>query len=171
MYLSGIKQDLNEPLRSFLARWQKEVQAVDDLEDNTLLILFMENLRLGKLYTNLHTEWPTSYAHAIQRANRHVDVEDKGGSSRPKKPGVEEQRAGKFDKSRLGRQETGRNPERSGILRFRQQPVTVQEVQALSPPPEVRPGDKPETAGQCLGTDKYCRLHRSITHSTKECVF
>lgn len=72
---------------------------VDDLDNNTLLILFMESLRLGKLYTNLHTDWPTSYAHAIQRANRHADMEDaikqkrlQEGSSRPKMPRVEEPR-------------------------------------------------------------------------------
>ncbi|XP_031124256.1 uncharacterized protein LOC116026971 [Ipomoea triloba] len=145
MYLSRIKQDPNEPLRSFLARWQKDVQAVDDLDDNTMVILFIENLRLGKLYTNLHTNWPTSYAQAIQRANRHADAEDaikqkriqEGGSSQPKRPRAKEPCPRKFDKSRLGRQETGRNPERSGVPSFHQQPVAVQEIQAQPPPQEV----------------------------------
>ncbi|XP_031106186.1 uncharacterized protein LOC116010822 [Ipomoea triloba] len=135
MYLSGVKQDPNESLRSFLVRWQKEVHTVDDLDNKTMLILFMQNLRFEKLYTNLHTEWSSSYAQAIQRTNRHADAEDairqkriqEGGLSRPKKPRLEETRAERFDKSRLGRQETSWNPERSGVLLFRQQSVAVQE--------------------------------------------
>lgn len=49
---------------------------MDDLDDNTMVIMFIENLRLGKMYTNLHTNWLTSYAQAIQRTNQHADAKD-----------------------------------------------------------------------------------------------
>ncbi|XP_031111902.1 uncharacterized protein LOC116015874 [Ipomoea triloba] len=154
MYMFRVMQDPNESLRSFLARWQKEVHTVDDLDDKTMLILFMENLRLGKLYTYLHTEWSSSYAQAIQRANQQADTEDttkqkkiqEGGSSRLKKPRLEEPRTGRFDKSRLGRQETSRNPEKTGVPSFHQQPIAVQEVQA-QPLSEIRPTNTPPTVG------------------------
>ncbi|XP_019196055.1 PREDICTED: uncharacterized protein LOC109189888 [Ipomoea nil] len=76
MTLTTIQQGEAETLKEFLKRWQKEVQAVEDLDDRTTLTLFKEALRSGDLFTSLRRETPDTYAQAIQRANKYAETEE-----------------------------------------------------------------------------------------------
>lgn len=79
MHLSTVKQrggGGGEPLRKFLARWQKETQMVEGLDDKSALALFMEALQVGFLYESLRNDTLPTYALAIKRTNRYVNTEE-----------------------------------------------------------------------------------------------
>nr|GLL39844.1 uncharacterized protein LOC109150821 [Ipomoea trifida] len=71
-HLSGVHQDEGETLKAYLARWQKEVQTIKRLDEQVAITLFMEFLRAGKLFIDLHNDRPKTYVEAILRASRQV---------------------------------------------------------------------------------------------------
>nr|GME12992.1 uncharacterized protein LOC109150821 [Ipomoea batatas]GME14928.1 uncharacterized protein LOC109150821 [Ipomoea batatas] len=75
-HLSGISQDEGEALKTYLARWQKEVQTIEGLDEQVSITFFMESLRAGKLFIDLHNGRPKTYVEAIQRASRQADTEE-----------------------------------------------------------------------------------------------
>ncbi|XP_031096954.1 uncharacterized protein LOC116001204 [Ipomoea triloba] len=75
-HLSGISQDEGEALKTYLARWQKEVQTIEGLDEQVAITFFMESLRAGKLFIDLHNDRPRTYVEAIQRASRQADTEE-----------------------------------------------------------------------------------------------
>lgn len=64
-HLNGVHQDEGETLRSYLARWQKEVQAIERLDEQIAITFFMESLQARKLYVDLHNDRPKTYVEAI----------------------------------------------------------------------------------------------------------
>ncbi|XP_019151745.1 PREDICTED: uncharacterized protein LOC109148386 [Ipomoea nil] len=68
-HLGDIHQDEGESLKTYLARWQKEIQSIEEVEDQTALTFFIESLRSGQLYRDLRiiarqrtrklSRWPT----------------------------------------------------------------------------------------------------------------
>lgn len=61
-------------MKAFIARWQKEVQSVEELDDKLVLAMFIKALRVGNLYVSLKMDTPASYAMAIRWANRYDDT-------------------------------------------------------------------------------------------------
>nr|GMD48444.1 uncharacterized protein LOC109150821 [Ipomoea batatas] len=75
-HLSGISQDEGEALKTYLTRWQKEVQTIEGLDEQVAITFFMESLRAGKLFIDLHNDRPKTYVEAMQRASRQADTEE-----------------------------------------------------------------------------------------------
>nr|GLL37866.1 uncharacterized protein LOC109149038 [Ipomoea trifida] len=75
-HLSGISQDEGEALKTYLTRWQKEVQTIEGLDEQVAITFFMESLRAGKLFMDLHNDRPKTYVEAMQRASRQADTEE-----------------------------------------------------------------------------------------------
>lgn len=75
-HLSGIHQDEGETLRSYLTRWQKEVQSIEGLDEQVVITFFMESLRARKLFVDLHIDRSKTYVEAIQRASSQADTEE-----------------------------------------------------------------------------------------------
>nr|GLL21802.1 uncharacterized protein LOC109149038 [Ipomoea trifida] len=48
-HLSGISQDEGEALKTYLTRWQKEVQTIEGLDEQVAITFFMESLRADHL--------------------------------------------------------------------------------------------------------------------------
>ncbi|XP_031124240.1 uncharacterized protein LOC116026954 [Ipomoea triloba] len=206
-HLSGISQDEGEALKTYLARWQKEVQIIEGLDEQVAITFFMESLRAGKLFIDLHNDRPKTYVEAIQRASRQADTEEAvrqkrqreaAGSSakqsrpdsrsraEPERPSRTEVRRG-AEPERPSRTEVRRGAERVGAPPPRltvgaervgappprltvAQPV--HEVKdTLPPPPPLKPGDQPEILPPGRVPTKYCRYHRSTTHTTEECFY
>ncbi|XP_019194875.1 PREDICTED: uncharacterized protein LOC109188701 [Ipomoea nil] len=74
-HLGDIHQDEGESLKTYLARWQKEIQSIEEVEDQTALTFFIESLRSGQLYRDLRDNRPATYAEAIQMANKRANTE------------------------------------------------------------------------------------------------
>ncbi|XP_019154342.1 PREDICTED: uncharacterized protein LOC109150821 [Ipomoea nil] len=74
-HLEDIHQDEGETLKAYLARWQKEIQSIEEVEDQTALTFFIESLRSGQLYQDLRDNRPATYAKAIHMANKRANTE------------------------------------------------------------------------------------------------
>ncbi|XP_019172919.1 PREDICTED: uncharacterized protein LOC109168362 [Ipomoea nil] len=97
-HLGDIRQDEGESLKAYLARWQKEIQSIEEVEDQTALTFFIESLRSGQLYRDLRDNRPATYAEAVQMANKRANTEqamknkrqrEVGGSASGKRTRVE----------------------------------------------------------------------------------
>ncbi|XP_019171916.1 PREDICTED: uncharacterized protein LOC109167352 [Ipomoea nil] len=70
-HLGDIHQDEGELLKTYLARCQKEIQSIEEVEDQTALTFVIESIRSGQLYHNR----PATYAEAIHMANKRANNE------------------------------------------------------------------------------------------------
>ncbi|XP_031116588.1 uncharacterized protein LOC116020244 [Ipomoea triloba] len=179
LHLSRVHQDEGEALKTYLARWQKEVQTIEGLDEQVVITFFMESLRAGKLFIDLHNDRPKTYVEAIQRASRQVDTEEavrqkrqrEAAGSSSTKPQPESR--SRTEPERTSRTKTRRGPARVGVPPHR--PTVAQPVHevkdSLPPPPPLKPGDQPEVLPPGGVSSKYCRYHRSTTHTTNECSY
>ncbi|XP_019168186.1 PREDICTED: uncharacterized protein LOC109163917 [Ipomoea nil] len=73
-HLGDILQEEGESLKTYLARWQKEIQSIEEVEDQTALTFFIESLRSGQLYRDLRDNRPATYAEAIHMTNKRANT-------------------------------------------------------------------------------------------------
>ncbi|XP_031120230.1 uncharacterized protein LOC116023375 [Ipomoea triloba] len=178
-HLSGISQDEGEALKTYLARWQKEVQTIEGLDEQVAITFFMESLRAGKLFIDLHNDRPKTYVEAIQRASRQADTEEAVRQKRQREvAGSSAKRSRPDSRSRAEPERPSRTEVRWGAERVGALPPRltvaqpVHEVKdTLPPPPPLKPGDQPEILPPGGVQAKYCRYHRSTTHTTEECFY
>ncbi|XP_019178352.1 PREDICTED: uncharacterized protein LOC109173566 [Ipomoea nil] len=173
-HLGDVHQEEGESLKTYLARWQKEIQSV---EDQTALTFFIESLQSGQLYRDLRDNRPATYAEAIHMANKrantaqamkHKRQREVGGSTGGKRTRAET----KERRPKVARQSEVRRPyDRPAVHPYRPAPQhPVHEVQAVAPPPSPLTDDR-VTNEETGKTSKYCRYHKSYTHSTEECFY
>ncbi|XP_031127587.1 uncharacterized protein LOC116029683 [Ipomoea triloba] len=155
--------DPREHLVSYQAKMQqKEVQTIEGLDEQVAIIFFMESLRAGKLFIDLHNDRLKTYVEAIQRASRQADMEE---AVRQKRSRAELERPSGTE-VRRGSERVGAPPPRPTISQL------VHEVKdTLPPPPPLKPWDQPEVLPPRGVSSKYCRYHWSTTHTTDECSY
>ncbi|XP_019166540.1 PREDICTED: uncharacterized protein LOC109162276 [Ipomoea nil] len=141
-HLGDIHQEEGEPLKAYLARWQKEIQSIEEVEDQTALTIFIESLRSGQLYRDLRDNRPARYAEAIHMANKRANTEQAMKHKRQRK--VRGSASGKRTRTETKerRPEVARRPkvrrpyDRPIVHPYRPTPQhPVHEVQAVAPPP------------------------------------
>ncbi|XP_031120832.1 uncharacterized protein LOC116024068 [Ipomoea triloba] len=171
--------DPREHLVSYQAKMQKEIQTIEGLDEQVAITFFIESLRAGKLFIDLHNDKPKTYVEAIQRASRQADTKEavkpkrhnEAAESSSKKPRPDPR--GRTEHERSSRPEGRWAPERAGAPPYR--PTVAQSVQeekrSLPPPPPLKPGDQPEILPLEEAPSKYCRYQRSATHTTEECSY
>ncbi|XP_019181992.1 PREDICTED: uncharacterized protein LOC109177146 [Ipomoea nil] len=175
--LENVHQDEGESLKTYLARWQKEIQSIEEVEDQTALTFFIESLRSGQLYRDLQDNRPARYAEAIHMANKRANTEqamkhkrqrEVGGSAGGKRTRVET----KERRREVARRPEVRRPYDNPIVHpYRPAPQhPVHEVQAVAPPPPP-PTDDRVTNEEAGKISKYCRYHKSYTRSMEECFY
>ncbi|XP_019184506.1 PREDICTED: uncharacterized protein LOC109179474 [Ipomoea nil] len=141
-HLGDVHQEEGESLKTYLARWKKEIQSIEEVEDQTALTFFIESLRSGQLYRDLRDNRPATYAEAIHMANERANTEqamkhkrqrEVGGSASGKRTRVET----KERRPEAPRQPEVRRPyDRPVIHPYRPTPQhPVHEIQAAAPPP------------------------------------
>ncbi|XP_019150235.1 PREDICTED: uncharacterized protein LOC109147053 [Ipomoea nil] len=176
-HLGDVHQEEGESLKTYLVRWQKEIQYIEEVEDQTALTFFIESLRSGQLYQDLRDNRPATYAEAIDMANKRANTEqtmkhkrqrEVGGSAGGKRTRAET----KERRPEGARRPEGRRPYDKPIVHpYRTVPQhPVHEVQAVAPPPPP-PTDDRVTNEETGKNSKYCRYHKSYTHSTEECFY
>ncbi|XP_031116523.1 uncharacterized protein LOC116020181 [Ipomoea triloba] len=139
----------------------------------------MESLRAGKLFIDLHNDRPKTYVEAIQRASRQADTEEAVRQKRQREAaGSSAKRSRPESRSRTESERPSRTEVRRGFERVGAPPPRptiaqpVHEVKdTLPPPPPLKPGDQPEILLPGGVSSKYCRYHRSTTHTTDECSY
>ncbi|XP_019188934.1 PREDICTED: uncharacterized protein LOC109183296 [Ipomoea nil] len=176
-HLGDVHQEEGESLKTYLARWQKEIQSIEEVKDQTALTFFIESLRSGQLYRDLRDNRPATYAEAIHMASKRANTEQAMKHKRQREVGGSA--SGKRTRAEIKerRLEATRRPE---VRRPYNRPVVhpyrpalerpVHEIQAVAPPPPP-PIDDHTVNDEAGKTSKYCHYHKSYTHSTEECFY
>ncbi|VFQ66040.1 unnamed protein product [Cuscuta campestris] len=74
-YLSTAGQRESENLTQFLTRWKEEVDKVEEMDDKTVLSLFLNGLRAGELYKEFCRKPPTTHQEAYHTAWEFAEAE------------------------------------------------------------------------------------------------
>ncbi|XP_023928268.1 uncharacterized protein LOC112039615 [Quercus suber] len=104
--LMSIKQQEDEMLRSYIARFNKEALSIDEADDKILMTAFTNGLRKGKFLFSLYKNDPKTMSNVLYRATKYMNAEDAllAREERPKKRERQEDT----------RQERGRKMARTG---------------------------------------------------------
>ncbi|XP_019184807.1 PREDICTED: uncharacterized protein LOC109179767 [Ipomoea nil] len=173
-HLGDIHQDEGESLKTYLARWQKDIQSIKEVEDQTALTFFIESLRSGQLYRDLRDNRPATYAEAIHMANteqamKYKQQREVSGTSGGKRTRTVVRENHREDQP--SRREARRIYYRTNTHSYRPPPPRpVHEVKTSEPPPPPQPVE--HTASADPGkTSKYCHCHKTYTHNTEDCYY
>ncbi|XP_019150582.1 PREDICTED: uncharacterized protein LOC109147379 [Ipomoea nil] len=141
-HLGDVHQEEGESLKTYLARWQKEIQSIEEVEDQTALTFFIESLRSGQLYRDLRDNRPATYVEVIHMANKQANTEQAMKHKRQREIGGSANGKRTRAKTKERRPDPSRRPEarrpydRPSIHPYRLTPQhLVQEVRAVAPPP------------------------------------
>ena len=74
--LVSIKQREDETLRSYIARFNKEVLSIDEVDDKILVAAFTKGLRKGKFLFSLYKNDPKTMSNVLYRATKYMNAED-----------------------------------------------------------------------------------------------
>ena len=75
-YLMSIKQREDETLRSYIARFNKEVLSIDEADDKILVAAFTNGLRKGKFLFSLYKINPKTMSNVVYKATKYMNAED-----------------------------------------------------------------------------------------------
>jgi len=72
----SIKQRENETLRSYIARFNKEVPSIDEVNDKILIAAFTNGLWKGKFLFSLYKNDPKTMLDVLYRATKYMNAKD-----------------------------------------------------------------------------------------------
>ncbi|XP_019179508.1 PREDICTED: uncharacterized protein LOC109174703 [Ipomoea nil] len=75
-HLTTVKQGVGESLTDFLARWRAEEANVENIDDKSGVVMFVDALRAGDLYKSLRCKTPDTYAALMAKADRYAEAEE-----------------------------------------------------------------------------------------------
>ncbi|KAK0606222.1 hypothetical protein LWI29_035319 [Acer saccharum] len=83
-HLSNLKQESNESLKKYLARFKKEVAQIEDASDVAVIATFTNGLQSGQLSFDLQRDRPKTYEEIMDITGNYALVEEEevaqGGS-------------------------------------------------------------------------------------------
>ena len=74
--LISIKQRKDKTLRSYIARFNKEVFSIDEADNKILVAAFTNGLQKGKFLFSLYKNDPKTMSDVLYRATKYMNVED-----------------------------------------------------------------------------------------------
>ena len=74
--LVSIKQQEDETLRSYIARFNKEALSIDEADDKILVAAFTNGIRKGKFLFSLYKNDPNTMSNVLYRATKYMNAED-----------------------------------------------------------------------------------------------
>ncbi|XP_019177678.1 PREDICTED: uncharacterized protein LOC109172889 [Ipomoea nil] len=75
-HLTTVKQGVGESLTDFLVRWRAEEANVEDIDDKSGMVMFVDALRAGDLYKTLRRKTSDTYAALMAKADRYAEAEE-----------------------------------------------------------------------------------------------
>ena len=85
---------MDETLRSYISRFNKEALSIDKADDKILVAAFTNGLRKGKFLFSLYKNDPKTMSEVLYRATKYMNVED-ALSAREEKPRKRERQDGR----------------------------------------------------------------------------
>ncbi|XP_031095210.1 uncharacterized protein LOC115999502 [Ipomoea triloba] len=142
--LNGAEESLTE----FLVHWRKEEADVENLDDKSAIVMFIDALKAGELFKSLRRKTPCTYVDLMAKVDRYAEAEEANRLKGGREENLANKPQGEEPVNKKGTVE--KNPLNKG-----------KECQLV----------KPTEQGYVAVPDqgKYCRYHRRYGHSTDEC--
>ncbi|KAK0604527.1 hypothetical protein LWI29_016540 [Acer saccharum] len=165
-HLSNLKQERNESIKKYLARFGKEVAQIEDASDVAVIAAFTNGLQSGRLSFDLRRERPKTYKEMMEIAGDYALAEEEevaqGGSYRD-------------EKGQKGHPRESRGNARTNRFRGRYNhytPLTGDQEEILSVVEDKGLAKYPrqQSANARRDTTKYCRFHKDHRHETSKCL-
>ncbi|KAK0584484.1 hypothetical protein LWI29_013992 [Acer saccharum] len=156
-HLSNLKQEHNESIKKYLARFGKEVAQIEDASDVAVIAAFTNGLQSGRLSFDLRRDRPKTYEEMMEIAGDYALAEEE-----------EVAQGGSYVHGHKPNLKTDHKDDKKMQSRDRQKDEKGQK-------------DTQERAGETLGpisfeeanarrdTTKYCRFHKDHGHETSKC--
>ncbi|XP_050290047.1 uncharacterized protein LOC126728226 [Quercus robur] len=172
----SIRQREDETLRSYIARFNKEVLSIDEADDKILVAAFTNELRKGKFLFSLYKNDPKTMLDVLYRATKYVNAEDAllAHEEKPKKRERQEEawqdRGRKMARTGDKRDNRRSKPPTRRFTNFtplntpiNQVLIQIKDEGALTFPGKLKgdPNKRPR--------DKYCHFHQDHNHDTSDC--
>ena len=74
--LMSIKQQEDETLRSYIARFNKEALSINEANDKILVVTFTNKLRKGKFLLSLYKNYLKTMSDVLYKATKYMNTED-----------------------------------------------------------------------------------------------
>ncbi|KAK0584696.1 hypothetical protein LWI29_017299 [Acer saccharum] len=190
-HLSNLKQERNDSIKKYLARFGKEVAQIEDASDVVVIAAFTNGLQSGRLSFDLRRERPKTYEEMMEIAGDYALAEEEkeevaqGGSyvhghkpdSKPdhkddKKTQTRDRQ--RDEKGQKGYPREGRGNARANKFRGRYNhytPLTGDQEEILSVVEDKGLAKYPrqQSANARRDTTKYGRFHKDHGHETSKC--
>ena len=72
----SIKQQEDETLRSYIARFNKEALSINDADDKILIVTFTNKLQKGKFLLSLYKNYLKTMSDVLYKATKYMNTED-----------------------------------------------------------------------------------------------
>ena len=72
----SIKQQEDETLRSYIARFNKEALSINEANDKILVVTFTNKLRKGKFLLSLYKNYLKTMSNVLYKATKYMNTED-----------------------------------------------------------------------------------------------
>ena len=72
----SIKQQEDETLRSYIARFNKEALSINETDDKILVVTFTNKLRKGKFLLSLYKNYSKTMSDVLYKATKYMNTED-----------------------------------------------------------------------------------------------
>ena len=72
----SIKQQEDETLRSYIARFNKEALSINEANDKILVVTFTNKLRKGKFLLSLYKNYSKTMSDVLYKATKYMNTED-----------------------------------------------------------------------------------------------
>ncbi|XP_075662904.1 uncharacterized protein LOC142632363 [Castanea sativa] len=172
----NIKQQEDETLRSYIARFNKEALSIDEADDKILVAAFTNGLWKGKFLFSLYKNDPKTMSDVLYRETKYMNAED-ALLTREEKPRKKERqedarsdRGRKKAKTEERRDDRRPRPPAGRFTSFTPLTAPIDQVLmqikdegALTFPGKLKGGPSKRPR------DKYCCFHQDHGHDTANC--
>ncbi|KAK0577921.1 hypothetical protein LWI29_002373 [Acer saccharum] len=187
-HLSNLKQERNESIKKYLARFGKEVAQIEDASDVAVIAAFTNGLQSGRLSFDLRRERPKTYEEMMEIAGDYAlaeeeEVAQRGSYVHGHKPDSKsdhkDDKTQSRDRQRDEKGQKGHPRESKGnarASRFRGRynhytPLIGDQKEILSVVEDKGLAKYPrqQSANARRDTTKYCWFHKDHGHETSKC--
>ncbi|KAK0579704.1 hypothetical protein LWI29_030124 [Acer saccharum] len=188
-HLSNLKQERNESIKKYLARFGKEVAQIEDASDVAVIAAFTNGLQSGRLSFDLRRDRPKTYEEMMEIAGDYALAEEEevaqGGSyvyghkpdlktDHKDDKKMQSRDRQKDEKGQKGYSRENRGNTRANKFRGRYNhytPLTGDQEEILSVVEDKGLAKYPrqQSANARRDTTKYCRFHKDHGHETSKC--
>ena len=174
--LMSIKQQEEETLRSYIARFNKEALSIDEIDNKILVAAFNNGLRKGKFLFSLYKNDQKTMLDVLYNAIKYMNAEDtlltqeEKPKKRKRKEDSWQDKGRKIVRIGDRREDRRSKPPTGKFISFT--PLTASINQVLM---QIKDKGALKFSGKLKGDlnkrsrDKYCRFHRDHGHDTSNC--